>query len=67
MTIKIEGKWPVADLLPVAKEFETAKAALAALLQYREIGLQKIQMREWRAGTAMQLSESALRYLASRE
>jgi hypothetical protein len=67
MKIRIEGKWPVADLLPVAEEFETAKAALAALQRYREIGLEQIHMREWRAGGVIRLSESELRYLALRE
>jgi hypothetical protein len=65
--IRIEGKWPVADLLPVAKEFGSAKAALAALQQYQDIGLQEVYMREWRAGAVIRLSESELRYLASKE
>jgi hypothetical protein len=56
--IRIEGKWLVTDLLPVAKEFESAKAALAALQQYRDSGLQEVRMREWRAGAVIRLSES---------
>jgi hypothetical protein len=64
---EVLGPRPLLDLLPVSKKFETAKAALAALLQYREIGLQEIRMFERRAGAIMRLSESELRYLASRE
>jgi hypothetical protein len=67
MKIRIEGKWPSADLLPVKKEFETAKTSLAALRQYQAIGLQNIRLAELRVGEVIRLSEGALRYLAAKE